>query len=201
MSYRWKLALAVLAVPAIYFGGRLTDPARLPTSHFVQYWAAARVWLAGGDPYAVESIRAAQIEAGWPADLPLNFFMRNPPWTLPLLAPFALLSFASRRFAWLLLNLGLLLWCLDRLWVLYGGPCQRRWLAWAVGFTFFPTLGEMQAEQVSPLILTGVVAFLALERPGRLLWAGASLMLLAVKPHLCYLPAAALLVWSVDRRR
>jgi hypothetical protein len=195
------LVILTLAGPLLYLGSRLADPSVLRFSHFIQYWAAVRVHLAGGDPYSLEQVRALQVEAGWPADEPLNFFMWNPPWTLPLLLPFGVLPFAVGRCAWLLFNLGLLLFAMDRLWHLYGGPAERRWIAWAVGFTFFPTMMELQAEQVSPLLLLGVVGFLVLERQGRPALAGAVAALLAIKPHLCFLFWIALVLWSLERRR
>jgi hypothetical protein len=195
------LVLLALAGPMLYLASRLTDPSVLRISHFIQYWAAARIHLAGGDPYSIEQVRALQVEAGWPADEPLNFFMWNPPWTLPLLLPFGLLPFALGRAVWLLLNLGLLLFAVEKLWKLYGGPAEKRWIAWAVGFTFFPTMMELQAEQTSPLMLLGVVGFLALERRGRPALAGAVAALTVIKPHLCFLFWIALVLWSLDRRR
>ena len=193
--------LLLLAGPLLYAGTYLTDPSVLRISHFIQYWAAARVYLAGGDPYAREQIQALEVEAGWPAGEPLNFFMWNPPWTLPLVVPFGLLPFAAGRLAWLLLNLGLVFFCADRLWQLYGGPADHRRVAWLVALTFFPTLMDLQAEQISPLLLLGAVGFLALERRGRLALAGAALALTAIKPHLGYLVWIALVLWSLERRR
>jgi hypothetical protein len=195
------VGLLLLTGPLLLVGSRFTDPAVMRISHFIQYWAAARIHLAGGDPYSWDEVRALQVQAGWPADEPLNFFMWNPPWTLPVLLPFGLLPFALARCAWLVFNLGLLLFAIDRLWRLYGGPAERRWIAWAVGFTFFPVMMDVQAEQTSPLMLLGVVGFLALERRGRLALAGVALALTAIKPHLCFLFWIALVLWSLDRRR
>src|SRR5690349_4995580 len=96
------LVLLVVAGPVVVLVSRFTDPSVLRVSHFIQYWAAARVHLAGGDPYSLEQVRALQVVAGWPADEPLHFFMWNPPWMLPLLLPFGLLPFAVGRAAWLL---------------------------------------------------------------------------------------------------
>jgi hypothetical protein len=49
--------------------------------------------------------------------------------------------------------------------------------------------------------LLGVVGFLCCERRGRYGWAGAVAVLAAVKPHLVYLFAAALLLWALRERR
>jgi hypothetical protein len=64
-----------------------------------------------------------------------------------------------------------------------------------------PTIFVLQAGQISPLILLGVVGFLYFHDGKRDRLAGAALVLVAVKPHLVYLLWVALLVWSVNGRR
>src|SRR5262249_23251799 len=71
----------------------------------------------------------------------------------------------------------------------------------AVGFTFFPSLMELQAEQLTPLVLFGLVGFLQLEKRGRLVWAGAAAAVLALKPHLLYLFWGGLPLWVLHGRR
>jgi hypothetical protein len=62
------------------------------------YWAAVRVWLAGGNPYA-------------PADPFLPYVYA--PWLLPLFAPWALLPWDVAWFIWRVTNVALLAWSIS----------------------------------------------------------------------------------------
>ena len=126
--------------------------------------------------------------------------MWNPPWTLPLVLPFGLLPVRSAHLLWLLLQLAVVGFCADQLWLLYGGDRDRRWIAWLIGLTFLPTLMVLTAGQITPLLLLGVVGFLVgIERKSETL-AGVAAVLLAIKPHLAYLFWIALLLWSIRER-
>ena len=95
----------------------------------------------------------------------------------------------------------MVVWCADWLWRLYGGDESRRITAVLLAFSFLPTYFALLAGQISPLLLLGAVAFLALVRQGRDFAAGAAAVLLAIKPHLVYLFWLALLLWAVRERR
>jgi hypothetical protein len=115
--------------------------------------------------------------------------------------PFGLLPFGVSRLVWLVLHLGLFVTCADLLWRYYGGPAKDRWWAWVLALAFVPTLIVLRMGQIGPLLLLGIVAFLYLERRGLDWWAGAALLLPAIKPQLVYLFGLAVLIWAVDRRR
>jgi hypothetical protein len=133
------------------------------------------------------------------AGLPLAYkvgFMRNPPWTLPLVFP---LGFISPRVAWLIWSL-LMLACLTGsvrlLWIMYGRPRNRRYL---LGLSFGPALLCLLYGQTSLFALMGLVLFLRLHRTRPFL-AGISLWLCALKPHL-FLPfGVVLLAWVLVSR-
>jgi hypothetical protein len=56
-------------------------------------------------------------------------------------------------------------------------------------------------EQISPIILAGLAAFLFFERQQRWFAMGASVTILAVKPHLLYLFWIVLLLWVWENRQ
>jgi hypothetical protein len=76
------------------------------------YWAAARIWLAGGDPYHPTGPYMPYVYA---------------PWLLPLFVPWALLPWDVAWFVWRVGTVLLLLWSID--WAY-----RRRPLATAVVF-------------------------------------------------------------------
>jgi len=150
-------------------------------------------------------------------ETPLMMF--NPPWTLVCVMPFAQSSFAASRIMWFALGLGLVIFCADAIWRIYGGAPsphplppgergrgegggapERRWLAWLVGLSFVPTLQVLQMGQIGPLLLLGLVGFLfCIHQSG---WsAGIATVLIAIKPHLFGVFAVALFFWTVQQRR
>jgi len=98
------------------------------------------------------------------------------------------------------LGVGMVVFCADAIWRIYGGATERRWLAWLVALTFVPTLQVLQMGQIGPLILLGLVAFLFYVHESG--WAaGIATALIAIKPHLFGVFAAALFLWTVHQRR
>ncbi|HJT01956.1 MAG TPA: glycosyltransferase family 87 protein [Terriglobales bacterium] len=194
---RWLSALLlafalVLGLLSVSLAGR--GPLQ---NDFVEYWAAARVLLAGGNPYSPEAILAAEVPSGFAGQRPL--LMWNPPWTLPFLLPFGALSYSKASAAWLVLNLAIVFACADFLWREYGGDTRRRWLGWVLAASFFPLLTALGLGQIGPLILLGLTLFLRYHT-SRPLLAGAATLLIAVKPQLLYLFWLILLLDCLRRR-
>jgi hypothetical protein len=189
------VAAAALIAQLVSSPGRF---AALPLYDFAEYWAAGRLNAAGENPYDPELIDRLEREAGRDCEALL---MWNPPWTLTLVMPFGLLDGRPARLLWLLLHFALLLWSADAAWRLYGGPADRRRVAWSLAFAFVPAFLTLYLGQISVLLLAGAVLFLRLEQRGREWAAGAATLLLAVKPHLVFLFWPALLLWAADRRR
>src|SRR5690242_3552685 len=165
---------------------------------FVEYWAAARVLLAGGNPYSPAAILAAETPTGFAGKRPL--LMWNPPWTLPFILPFGALSYGRASACWLLLNLVIVFACADFLWRQYGGDTRRRWLGWLLAASFFPLLTALGLGQIGPLIMLGLTLLLRYQT-SRPLLAGAATVLIAVKPQLLYLFWMVLLLDCARRRR
>jgi hypothetical protein len=127
--------------------------------------------------------------------------MWNPPCTLPVVLPLGLVPAREAQLLWLAVNLGAILFCGDRLWLLLGGARERRWIGWVIALAALPTLFALQSGQIGPLLLLGAVLFLECERRGWHFAAGAATVLLAVKPHLAYLVWVAILGEAIVRSR
>ena len=140
-----------------------------------------------------------QQTVGWLESRPL--MMWNPPWALAPILPFGLPGYSAGRVGWLMLHFGLVLFCVDVSWRLYGLPTKRRWVAWVLGFTFIPTLWVLHLGQISPLMLLGVIGFLYFEQRHTDWPAGFSLSLVLIKPQLLYLFVIASIIWALSRRR
>jgi hypothetical protein len=194
------VGLAVLVALLVWqFARLMANPAVMPPDDFVEYWAAGRLNAGGENPYDPDKLLPLERAAGRDTDEAI--MMWNPPWTLPLVMPFGLLDARVSQLLWLALSMTGIIYCADWTWRYYGGSARQRWLAWMLGLTFLPTLLVLQSGQIGPLLLLGVVGFLHFERRGQGWLAGAATVLIAIKPHLAYLFWAALLLWSLDRRR
>jgi hypothetical protein len=173
----------------------LLSPLAPGTRDFIIFWATGQQLTHHDNPYDREAMSRVERAAGLPLAYKVGF-MRNFPWTLPLVYP---LGFISPRVAWLLWSL-LMLACLAvsvrLLWILYGRPRNRRYL---LGLSFGPALLCLLYGQTSLFSLLGLVLFLRLHR-ARPFLAGISLWLCALKPHL-FLPfGVVLLAWVLVSR-
>jgi hypothetical protein len=198
------LTLAVL----IYLPNRITATwFSQPIDDYVQYWASGRLNATGGNPYSPQELlalekaiglaEAVQEAAGLRADEPI--MMWNPPWTLSVTMPFALLDFPASRTLWFVAEFLIIVTCADWLWCIYEGPRRLRWLAWLLAITFYPTLVVILQGQISPFVLLGMVGFLYFQQQAMALAAGALAALGGVKPHLVYLFWVALILTGLDR--
>jgi hypothetical protein len=177
---------------------RLARPGILETDDFVQYWAATRLHLSGGNPYAPDQMLAMERSVGWDREEALLFWAAPP--TLVLLIPLGLLSHLTGRLIWLVFNFACLVVAITWLWTYLGGPWNRRWLALLVLITFTPALFVVNVGQITPLLLLGTVGFLYFEKQGRYWLAGSCAALALIKPQLVYLFWLAFLLWIIDRR-
>ncbi len=173
--------------------------ARLQMYDFVEYWAAGKLIALHENPYDGDRMHELEREAGR-TEMD-GILMWNPPWTLPFVLPFGVLPVRGAHLLWLAFQGVVLGFCADRLWLLYGGDRERRWLGWLLVLTFLPTVFALSAGQITPLLLLGAVGFLFfMDRKCETL-AGVAAVLIAVKPHLAYLFWVALLFWSIRERR
>jgi hypothetical protein len=166
---------------------------------FVEYWAAARLLLSGGNPYSPAELLETQREIGWSQSVPL--IMWNPPWTLSFTALFGLVDYETAQFAWFLLHAVIVFVGAQYLWQIYGGDSQKSRYAWLSVLTFAPTYFVVLLGQIGPLMLLGLLGFLIFVRKGSWKLAGASMSLVSIKPHLLYLLWVGLILWVVNDRQ
>ena len=161
---------------------------------FVVYWATGQQLVHHGNPY--DPAAMSRIEHGTGFDGKGVYFMRNPPWALPLALPLGLLSARAAALPWSLLILALLIYSVRLLCKTLGRPASHiEWL----GYCFPPALICVISGQTAIFLLLGLVLFLRLHRTHPF-WAGAALWLCTLKPHL-FLPfAVVLLAWIVVTR-
>ncbi|MBN2147169.1 MAG: DUF2029 domain-containing protein [Anaerolineales bacterium] len=173
---------------------------RLKPNDFLQYWTTARLLLQGENPYNYEKVIALQTSEGLLTSYSLPMYY--PPWTLSILLPFGLLSFHQGQILWLLLQVGIVFYCSNSIWLHYGFH-KKQWLACLIGFTFMPTFASLALTgQISPFLLLGATGFLIFTDSPKHRWlAGVFAGLLAVKPQAYYLFFIALLFWELINRR
>ena len=125
---------------------------------FIEYWAAAKLNLAGANPYDSEQMLTLQQANGW--TLPDPRMMWNPPHLLALVAPFSFLGYDLALQLWrILIVIGVLV-CAALLWQFYGGPTKSRWVGIFLTVVFLPMLVSVAYGQLGLLILVGLTGFL-----------------------------------------
>ena len=195
---RWPLLIAAGAMLFALSERILTSPSFIRLDDFVEYWAAGRLTLTGGNPYDPEQMLRLERAAGRPLEEAVMLW--PPPWVLPLLVPFGALPYPLARSLWFLLQLAALAWSGTQLSRSLHVRPARPWGVWALVFTFAPALHALKAGQITPLMLPALVeAMRAFPRhPFR---AGLWSALLLVKPHLAYLVLLTLLAESIRQRK
>jgi hypothetical protein len=200
--YRILRVVLLLIASSVLFWlamDKLTDPRFLFFDDFVEYWSAGKLNLRRGNPYDPEQLTPLQRQTGRTAGIPI--MMWNPPWTLTLVMPLSWFPYPIARVLWLMLHIGIFFISLMWAWSFYGGDPHYRWVSWLVGFSFAPLLHVLKAGQIGPLLLLAVVGFFYFHERGNAWLAGASLVLLTIKPHVLYLFLLAVLFWTMDRHK
>lgn len=174
---------------------------------FRGFYAAARVFVAGGNPYdysQVASVLAAV--TGRQGNNPYYY----PPWFVLLCAPLAWLPFPAARAAWLGLNAAAWiagLWAAARALGWPGASGAAGGWAWGAEPALFLLATWSWAWVTLRFEQTGLLMFALLAaaqwclRTGRDRAAGALLALMFTKPTAGGLAAAAVLVWAARQGR
>lgn len=189
------LVLLVILLCAASFTRAAYRPPANNVNDFVEYWAAGRLAVQGDNPYEADRLLDLERQTGFHRSNAL--VMLNPPWTIPLVAPFALLPFAFAQNSWLALGLVSILVSGRWLWGIYRVEGQSPWTAWLSAALFLPVAVVLAIGQITPIVLLGIAGFMHFERQKKLILCGMFLFLAAQKPHLIFLFWIALLLWSV----
>jgi hypothetical protein len=108
---------------------------------------------------------------------------------------FGLVDYQTAQIAWFLSHTLIIFVGAQLLWKFYGGDVGKAQYAAISTVSFAPIYFALLLGQIGPLILLGLIAFLASVK--KKLWglAGSTLTIAAIKPHLLYLLWPALLMW------
>ena len=177
-----------------------------PLEDFVEYWAAGHLLVAHGNPYSLGEMFNFERAVGWKQPVPL--IPLNPPWTLPLFAPFGLFnSYAMTWLIWVAILAAAVAVSSRILMDLYFGDVRlaeisdRTIYRCLFALSFYPVLLSLKFAQMAPLVLLGTAGFIFFERKSQPVLAGILFALTAVKPNLVYLVWLALVFESFHRRR
>ncbi|HEU5370512.1 MAG TPA: glycosyltransferase family 87 protein [Ktedonobacterales bacterium] len=155
------------------------------SADFRIYYAAAKVWLSGGDPYRVDLLQRVD-----PTVSILGYVY--PLWALLFIAPLTLLPLTQAAGIWLALNIEALLAVV----LLLGRHLHigQRWRLWLVivGLLGLPGLFVLIQGQISFLLLLVLVTGYLCLQARKVAWAGSLLALSLLKPQLVWLPVALL---------
>jgi hypothetical protein len=191
--------LRLLPFPLVALGVVLALPDVFPPKDFTEYWSAARVLAAGGDPYNGAELLPVQREALNHPQLDKAVSLWTPPWTLPLYAPLGWLPYTPARWVWLFVQLALVFASVELLWRTFGGAPKLWFVPQLVAFAFAPTFWTAHYGQNTGLLLLGLSGFLFFSN-SRPTLAGCFAALTAVKPHLLAV-VGVLIVLDVLRDR
>ena len=185
-----SFALTTVTVCTIPFTNSISG-----SRDFVVYWATGQQLIHHANPYGISGIGDIERAAGLSSNYAVAF-MRNPPWALPLTLPLGLAGLRLAGFLWSIAMMASLLASVFWLWKLYGKPNNKRhWL----GAAFAPAIICLLIGQTSIFVLLGYVLFLRLHRTYPF-WAGTSLWLCALKPHLFVVIGAVMLAWVLTSK-
>lgn len=189
---RLRKILHVLAAVAVALSGVLilTATIHFERTDFIEYRSSGKLLLHHTNPYSPAEVLALEQAHGRAGKNPL--IMLNPPWSLFLVASLGLGSLRTGLFLWTLAAVGsVLAFCR-----LQQTPSRDQ----ALAFLFAPVLACICSGQSSPFLLLGFSLFLRLHQKRPFL-AGASLLFMAIKPHLFLIFWSVLLADCLYRRR
>lgn len=123
--------------------------------------------------------------------------MWNPPWTLPLISPMGMLDYDTAQFIWFLFHSLIIFVGAQLLWQCYRGESKNGRYGLLTVLVFPPIYFALLLGQIGPVILLGILGFLFFAQRRLWFFAGASLSLVSIKPHVSYLLWIALIFWVV----
>src|ERR1700723_2426044 len=170
-----KKVVHALAASAIVLAGILiiSMAGNRAGRDFISYWSAGKMLIHRANPYSIAHVLALENANGYSGSSPLT--MLNPPWALFLTVPLGFGSPATGLFLWTLATAG----CIVAFIRLMKLLVEDRMFA----FLFAPAVAVFRLSQSSPFLLLGFSLFLFFYRRRPFL-AGASLLFMAIKPHL-----------------
>lgn len=160
---------------------------------FLEYWSAAKLFVAKQNPYDGEKLEVIQASVrSTERDVVI---MWNPPWIFALTS---ILNFIPADIGvglWFICSIVLFTYVLNQLFDLFDvtSRSQKRWL-YALSITFPPLLSNLDYGQLSIVLLFGWTLLLKSMLSKNLLKGGVGFYITLLKPHLLYVPYLFLLM-------
>lgn len=164
----------------------------------IQFWATGRMLLSHGSPFDLHAMLELQQSQGYIAAKGL--VSRIPPWTIPLVLPFGLLSPYWTWFVIVVLSCAALMLITRICWGLFGNSQTRPSDCYLACYLFAPVIACFKTGQIGILILLGVLLFMRWHS-SRAFLAGAALWLPFAKPHLFTVFGLVCFLWICARRQ
>jgi len=195
-------AIAVASIFIFYSLWNLTQTTPFGGGDFWGYWSATYLLRNGQNPYdpqAMALVQATQMDTG----LDFTIMSWNPPSLFVVILPLTLLSITSARFIWLIINLILITTTILLLTKIYfpKGNAKLNLVFLFFAFMMPQVLAGIYMGQITILVSFGLVACMALIKKNKWFWAGATLILTSIKPHLVVLPVIYLLIYITQKRK
>ena len=164
----------------------------------IQFWATGRMLMDHNSPFDLHAMLELQQSQGY--DAAKGLVSRIPPWTIPVVLPFGLLSPYWTWFVIVILSGAALLLITRLCWDLFGDRETVPSDCYLASYLFAPVLACFKTGQIGILILLGLVLFMRwqIRRP---FLAGAALWLPFSKPHLFTVFGLACILWICTRRQ
>ena len=182
-----KVAAGAIVLATIVMIALVGNPAG---KDYIAYWSAGRLLVTHHDPYLREAVAALERSVGFVGPDPA--IMRNPPWALFLAWPLGFMPPVAGLILWMAAALAAVVVTLR---VFHIAARDR-----ILGFCFAPVYASLAVGQSSPFLLLGFSLFVFCYEAQPWL-VGASLLLMAIKPHLFLVLWPVLLLDCLYHRR
>ena len=123
--------------------------------------------------------------------------MWNPPWTLPLILPLGMLDYDTAQLLWFLFHSVIIFVGAQILWQFYAGEPNKARSGLLSVLIFPPVYFALLLGQIGPVILLGIIGLFFFIQRKWWFFAGASLSLVSIKPHISYLLWIVVVLWVV----
>ena len=172
-------------------------PGNVGAGDFRPYWSASYLLAHGqdfSDPKQMYHIERTL--TGW--NNPFTMYAWFAPTGNLVLLPFTFLPFSRATFYWLFTNIFIIFLSIILIW---RNKNTHLWIPLITAFSFSMTLVSLAIGQVNTLELLGLALFLAFNEARYDFFAGASLVLTTVKPHLVIITLPLLLLDFIRKKQ
>lgn len=178
----------------------ISFPVHLPedvgVGDFRPYWSSSYLFSHHkdfGNPALIDDIERSLTD--WHEPFTMHAWFA--PFGNLIMMPFTFINFSTASYFWLITNIAILFLSSILLWQ---GSKSSVWLSIFITFFFCMTLISLICGQVNTLEVLGLALFLTFMKKEKFLFAGVSLGLTTIKPHLVILTLPILLLTFVRRK-